>query len=578
MRLTMKKNSIIYLAASLLMVGCAEERESNFMVEKPTSAVMHNFLSSFASLKESSNGNNTNIAVALPSTDYTNKGVQYSLVTNNFNTIVPTGDFSMATRMEGDGKVNTSELQLLGETASGNGLQVFGPAIISHLGQRGDQMRELMADIYIEGAPCRDKDVVMDFEDMAIGTKLSTNGAKCTAEVVANPDGDGNVVHITTTATKAYPVFEITVPKNRKLSDYEMLSFDLYTNAAGVKAIFNTQYNDNKVVNTGLPNALACEADKWNKEKYVIGLVSKLKLTEEDMDVTTFKLTMGSNLKNADYYIDNIKLIQDHNLPGTTIVKTPEEKAAIVDSCMNVWISGIVGSSKGYVKDWTIVKDPMSDTDGEMLRVDLDTLATDELYYQEYLTDNYVRNAVKHAREAAVDTAGNKVDIKLFVEEYGLNEGTKFDRLSQQIALWEADGTKIDGIYTTLHLNYYTDATLQAENETAVNDFIGKLATCGKLVRLDTSIRVVDNDEIIAASSLSEELQFAATAYFNSVIRSLKEKVGANLYALVFSAFENSNNQNIGLWDGSYNRKINYAGVSNALAGKEAPTQADIKD
>ncbi|MCI6081252.1 MAG: endo-1,4-beta-xylanase [Prevotella sp.] len=572
------KHYFAITAISLLVVGCAEERESDFMVEKPASTVMHNFLSSFPNLKESAADKNTNVAISLPVSDFTGKGTKYSLAINNFSAIAPTGDFSMLSRMEDGGKVNASELFTLGEAATGNGMEVFGPAILSYTGQRGKQMRELIADVYLEGEPCKDKDNVMDFEDMAIGTQLPTNGTKCTAEVVANPDGDGNVVHITTTATKAYPVFEITVPKNRKLSDYEMLSFDLYTNAAGVKAIFNTQYNDNKVVNTGLPNALACEADKWNKEKYVIGLVSKLKLTEEDMDVTTFKLTMGSNLKNADYYIDNIKLIQDHNLPGTTIVKTPEEKAAIVDSCMNVWISGIVGSSKGYVKDWTIVKDPMSDTDGELLRVGLETLAADEFYYQEYLTDNYVRNAVKHAREAAVDTAGNKVDIKLFVEEYGLNEGTKFDRLSQQIALWEADGTKIDGIYTTLHLNYYTDATLQAENETAVNDFIGKLATCGKLVRLDTSIRVVDNDEIIAASSLSEELQFAATAYFNSVIRSLKEKVGANLYALVFSAFENSNNQNIGLWDGSYNRKINYAGVSNALAGKAAPTQADVKD
>lgn len=574
----MKKNSIICLAASLLMVGCAEERESNFMVEKPSSAVMYDFLSSYASLKEMSNGNNTNIAVALPSTDYTNKGTKFSLVTSNFTAVEPTGDFSMATRMEDDGKVNTSELQILGETASENGLEVFGPAIISHVGQRGDQMRELMADIYIEGAPCRDKDVVMDFEDMAIGTKLKTNSAKCTAEVVANPDGEGKVVHITTTATKAYPVFEIKVPKNRKVSDYEMLTFDLYTNAAGVKAIFNTQYNDNKAVNTGLPNSMSCEADKWNKEKYVIGLVSKLRLTEEDMDVTSFRLTMGSSLKNASYYIDNIKLMQDHNMPGTTIVKTPEEKAAIVDSCMNVWISGIVGSAKGYTKNWTIVKDPMSDNDSEMLRVSPDTLAADEFYYQDYLTDNYVRNAVKHAREAAVDTAGNKVPVKLFVEEYGLNEGTKFDRLNRQIAQWEADGTKIDGIYTTIHLNYYTDAALQAENEAAVNALIGKLASCGKLIRIDTSVRVVDNDATVAASGLTEDQQFAATAYFNSVIRSLKDKVGTNLYALVFSAFENSNNQNVGMWDGNYNRKINYAGVANALAGKAAPTQADVKD
>lgn len=219
----------------------------------------------------------------------------------------------------------------------------------------------------------------------------------------------------------------------------------------------------------------------------------------------------------------------------------------------------------------------MSDNDDEMLRVAPDPIPDDEMYYQDYIA-NYVGNAVKHAREAAVDTAGNKTAIKLFVEEYGLTEGTKFDRLNQQIALWEADGTKIDGIYTTLHLNFYTDATLQAANEAAVNAFIGKLAASGKLIRLDASVRVVENDVTVAASSLTEAQQFAATAYFNSVIRTLKEKLGNNLYAIVFSAFENSNNQNIGLWDGSYNRKINYAGVANALAGKAAPTQADVKD
>ncbi|MGM9697783.1 MAG: endo-1,4-beta-xylanase [Prevotella sp.] len=565
----MKKNSIIYLAASLLMVGCAEERESNFMVEKPASTVMYDFLSSLPSLKEMAADKNTQIALSLPSSDYTNKGTNYSLAISNFTAVTPTGDFSMLTRMEDDGKVNASELFTLGETAAANGMSVFGPTIITHTGQRGAQMRELMADIFLEGEPCRDKDNVMDFEDMAIGTKLPTNGNKCAAVVVANPDGEGNVLHITTTATKAYPVFEINVPKNRTLADYEMIAFDLYTNAAGVKAIFNTQYNDEKAVNTGLPNAVGCVADKWNKETYVIGLRSKLRLTEEKMAVTSFKLTMGSSLKNADYYIDNIKLIQDHRLPGTLIVKTPEEKAAIVDSCMNVWISGLVGSPKGYVKDWTIVKNPMSDNDGEMLRVAPDSIPDDEMYYQDYLTDNYVRNAVKHAREAAVDTAGNKTTIKLFVEEYGLTEGTKFDRLKQQIAQWEADGTKIDGIYTTLHLNYYTDATMQAENAAAVNVFIGKLAATGKLIKLDTSVRVVSNGSTVAAANLTEDQQFAAAKYFNSVIRTLKEKVGGNLYALVFSAFENSNNQNIGLWDGSYNRKINYAGVANALAGKE---------
>ena len=573
----MKKNSIIYLAASLLMVGCAEERESDFMVEKPVSAVMHDFLSAFPSLKESAADKNTNIAIALPASDFTGKGTKYSLAINNFTAIVPTGDFSMVNRMENDGKVNATELFTLGETASANNMEVFGPAILTYNGQRGAQMRELMADIFLEGEPCRDKDNVMDFEDMAIGTKLPTNGTKCTAEVVANPDGEGNVLHITTTATKAYPVFEITVPKNRTLADYEMIAFDLYTNAAGVKAIFNTQYNDNKVINTGLPNAVGCVADKWNKETYVIGLRSKLRLTEEEMAVTSFKLTMGSSLKNADYYIDNIKLIQDHRLPGTLIVKTPEEKEAIVDSCMNVWISGLVSTPKGYVKNWTIVKNPMSDNDGEMLRVAPDSIPDDEMYYQDYI-ENYVRNAVKHAREAAVDTAGNKTAIKLFVEEYGLTEGTKFDRLNQQLALWEADGTKIDGIYTTLHLNFDTNATLQAANEAAVNAFIVKLAATGKLIRLETSVRVVKDDAVVAASSLTEEQQFAATAYFNKVIRTLKEKVGANLYLLTFDAFENSNNQNIGLWDGSYNRKINYAGVANALGGKAAPTAADVKD
>lgn len=577
--MTMKniKHYFAITVISLLVVGCAEERESDFMVEKPASTVMHNFLSSFPNLKESAADKNTNVAISLPVSDFTGKGTKYSLAINNFSAIAPTGDFSMLSRMEDGGKVNASELFTLGEAATGNGMEVFGPAILSYTGQRGKQMRELIADVYLEGEPCKDKDNVMDFEDMAIGTQLPTNGTKCTAEVAANPDGEGNVLHITTTATKAYPVFEITVPKNRTLADYEMITFDLYTNAAGVKAIFNTQFNNNKAVNTGLPNASGCEAGKWNKETYVIGLRSKLKLTEEEMAVTSFKLTMGSSLKNADYYIDNIKLIQDHNLPGTLIVKTPEEKAAIIDSCMNVWISGLVSTPQGHVKNWTIVKNPMSDNDDEMLRVAPDPIPDDEMYYQDYIA-NYVGNAVKHAREAAVDTAGNKTAIKLFVEEYGLTEGTKFDRLNQQIALWEADGTKIDGIYTTLHLNFYTDATLQAANEAAVNAFIGKLAASGKLIRLDASVRVVENDVTVAASSLTEAQQFAATAYFNSVIRTLKEKLGNNLYAIVFSAFENSNNQNIGLWDGSYNRKINYAGVANALGGKAAPTQADVKD
>ena len=86
----MNNKSIFFLAASLLMVGCAEERESDFMVEKPASVAEYEKLSAYEPLTACA-PQGLKIATVLTPSEYTSKQTIYSLAIANFNELEVSG-------------------------------------------------------------------------------------------------------------------------------------------------------------------------------------------------------------------------------------------------------------------------------------------------------------------------------------------------------------------------------------------------------------------------------------------------------------------------------------------------------
>lgn len=541
----MKKNYIIYLAASLLMVGCAEERESSFMVDKPESTTLYEQLSAYDVLKSYLPEGEMKVAAAMAQEQFTAKGTMYSLAVNNFTAISPIAYMNMAGNMTTDGVVDASKLQALADEANASGIEAFGPTIISHRNQLGSYIRELYADVYVPGDKVEFSDLVEDFESSP-SVSLTSAG---TIKVVDDPDGkSGKVIHVNK-AKKSFAKISIKLPEGRTLGDYDKICYHVRIN----KGIFQQLYfgiNNNATVSYGsTAQGMGCEVNKWNKDGVNFDM-SKLNLSEDEKKLNEFTLVTGLSVASTscEYWIDNIKFVADHELPGTTIVKTPEERAAIVTDVLNTWTQGVMKAASGYIKAFDLVEDPMSDDDSEMLRqVPAETVADDEYYYNEYLGEDYVNKVAALMRENAVDADGNKVAVKLFVSESNLDQGNKCDRLVKQLEKWNA----IDGISVKLSLNCAEDAADNAATIENIKQMFGKLVASGKLIRI-ASLDVNNNDN-------------TATFLADIVNTFITTVPAAQRHSITLPVIEGSK---AGLWDSGYNRTLTYKEAVEALSGK----------
>lgn len=246
--------------------------------------------------------------------------------------------------------------------------------------------------------------------------------------------------------------------------------------------------------------------------------------------------------------------------PGSNIIeKTPEEKAEILSGVMEQWISGILAASNSEVNNWVIVEDPMSDTTPSELRKNDDDAenAASAFLWSDYLGENYVREAVRIAREHGGD------NLKLFVSEYGLESAglKKCQGLISQIEKWESDGvTKIDGIDVKLNLTCSNDPITQRGYEDAIEQMFVLLAKTGKIIRISNLTVSMAN-----ATSTNTDIELAKGNYYNFVLRKYQELIPAELrYGVSFGYPAGLD----GIWDSNYNRKASYIGVANGLAGK----------
>ena len=89
------------------------------------------------------------------------------------------------------------------------------------------------------------------------------------------------------------------------------------------------------------------------------------------------------------YYFDDI--VWEIEESGNTIPLTPEEKADTLTWALDNWIAGILEVTKGNVKAWDVVNEPMDDGNPYELKtgVGKTDMAADEFYWQDYLGKDY---------------------------------------------------------------------------------------------------------------------------------------------------------------------------------------------
>lgn len=287
---------------------------------------------------------------------------------------------------------------------------------------------------------------------------------------------------------------------------------------------------------------------------------------------------------------------------GNGIPLTPKEKSDTLTWAMNKWISGMMQATEGKVKAWDLINEAVSGGGNVNGFYPLQTEATSEhnpqdFYWQDYFTpEMYGPIVEKAARDAYAAVEGtNPADLKLFINDYNLesdwDNNQKVKSLVYWIGVWEKKGqelgwkTKIDGIGTQMHIDYYENPQTLESKKKAIQNMLKIMAETGKLVRIsEIDMGYVDKDgkdvttaqleklpieeRVAKEKAMAEHYKWIIEQYFKIV--PVNQQYGICQWCLT-DAPTNSGwrpGKPVGLWNLNYQRKPAYGGFADGLAGK----------
>ena len=335
----------------------------------------------------------------------------------------------------------------------------------------------------------------------------------------------------------------------------------------------------------------------------------------KEVDVTT--TCNGDNAKRlllnigkyaGTLYIDDFEVY--YTKSSNSIPLTAEEKKNILTSAMQKWISGMMQATEGKVKAWDLINEAVSGGGNVNGFYALQTEATSEhnpqdFYWQDYFTpEMYGPIVEKAARDAYAAVEGtNPADLKLFINDYNLesdwDSNKKVKSLVYWIGVWEKKGkelgwnTKIDGIGTQMHIDYYENPQTLESKKKAIQNMLKIMAETGKLVRIsEIDMGYVDKDgkdvttaqleklpideRVAKEKAMAEHYKWIIEQYFEIV--PVKQQYGICQWCLTDSPTDSGwrPGQPVGLWNLNYQRKPAYGGFADGLASS-AKGESDVK-
>lgn len=225
---------------------------------------------------------------------------------------------------------------------------------------------------------------------------------------------------------------------------------------------------------------------------------------------------------------------------ATYVEKTEAEKQAIVKAEMQKYISGVMTAANGVTDDWIVVKEPLTEDDGDVSC----------FYWQSYLgSTDY---AVAALNEAASHTTG-----KLYIEESGLDEDLdKCARFVSYASAIESEGARVDGLAVTI------SADTELTSVTNVNEMFRRLAASGRMVRIsDLQVSIGG----LTTAEVTEEQLKQQASLIGDIVKAYMDNVpaaqrgGITLHQIL------DDTQPLGLWSSDYSRKHAYGSVCAAL-------------
>lgn len=290
----------------------------------------------------------------------------------------------------------------------------------------------------------------------------------------------------------------------------------------------------------------------------------------------------------GDIYIDDLQFYIQK--PANMEPLTPEEKKDTLTWAMDQWITGIMNATGGYVTTWDAVNEAVggADRDGDGW-FDLQSAAysddaANNFYWQDYLTpEDYVPIVTKLATQRFQEAGGDPSQLKLFINDYNLESwwdgNQKLKSLIHWIQVWEANGAKIDGIGTQMHVSYILNPTDQKAQEDAIVNMFQLMAATGKLIKIsELDMGIVENafgtpkktEEVTYEEQLkmADFYKFIIEKYFEIIPQA--QQYGITQWNCTNSPADSGwrAGEPCGLWDLNYSRTPSYGGFANGLAGQ----------
>lgn len=335
----------------------------------------------------------------------------------------------------------------------------------------------------------------------------------------------------------------------------------------------------------------------------------------KEVDVTTtcngdnaLRLLLNIGKYAGTLYIDDFEVYYTKSSNGIPL--TPQEKSDTLTWAMNKWISGMMQATEGKVKAWDLINEAVSGGGNVNGFYALQTEATSEhnpqdFYWQDYFTpEMYGPIVEKAARDAYAAVEGtNPEDLKLFINDYNLesdwDSNKKVKSLVYWIGVWENKGkelgwnTKIDGIGTQMHIDYYENPQTLESKKKAIQNMLKIMAETGKLVRIsEIDMGYVDKDgndvttaqleklpideRVAKEKAMAEHYKWIIEQYFKIV--PVKQQYGICQWCLTDAPTDSGwrPGKPVGLWNLNYQRKPAYGGFADGLASS-AKGESDVK-
>ena len=306
-----------------------------------------------------------------------------------------------------------------------------------------------------------------------------------------------------------------------------------------------------------------------------------------------YDIILKPQTADATLDVHSVKVFQVKNL--NSIPLKDEEKKNILTPVLQNWIDGMMEATDGYVTSWEVVNEALSgaDKDGDG-KYDLQSAkrgnvsaddAKNNFYWQDYLGDlEYVRTAVAAARKSFAAHNGDPDKLKLFINDYNLEEdwddNLKLRSLIQWIKDWEADGvTKIDGIASQMHISCYADPNTQESKKKHIEEMFKLLAKTDKLIKIseldmgyvDAAGKEVTYDQMTEEQhkEMRDLYTFVLQKYFEII--PIDKQYGITQWCATDSPKDSGWRPGLptGLWDLNYLRKHTYAGFAVGLGAPE---------